>query len=61
MIENDIVIFRQDIKNKILNDFMISFIRKNKDKKYKIEMIINNSVKLHKLDFWVTKDLLKKV
>ena len=61
MIENDIVIFRQDIKNKILNDCMISFIRKNKDKKYKIEMIINNSVKLHKLDFWVTKDLLKKV
>lgn len=48
-------------KNKILNDSMKDWIEDHKDQVFKIERILGEAVKLYKVDFWLTIDLLEEV
>ena len=46
---------------RILSDSMISWIEEHFDRVYKVEKIVDNSVKLFKVDFWISIDLLEEV
>ncbi len=45
--------------SRILNDSMIDWMMEHKDKTFKIEQIVGNGIKLYKVDFWITDDLLE--
>jgi len=44
--------------NRLLTDDMISWMEEHKTSIFKIEKISDESVKLFKINFWITKDLL---
>ena len=46
---------------RIFNDSMISWIEEHCGKIYKVEKIVDDSVKLFKVDFWISMDLLEEV
>jgi len=48
-------------EKRMLNDSMISWIKEHIDGVYKVEKIVDNSVKLFKVDFWISIDLLEEV
>jgi hypothetical protein len=46
---------------KILNDSMIDWINLHQDTIFKVDRIVEDSVKLFKVDFWISKDLIEEV
>jgi hypothetical protein len=46
---------------RILNDSMKEWMAEHKDIIFKVEKISDETVKLYKVDFWITKDLLEVI
>jgi hypothetical protein len=48
---------------RIINDEMKTWIDEHKDQVFKVERysVMDEAVKLYKVNFWVTEDLLEKV
>ena len=44
-----------------ITDDMRDWILEHKDVVFKIEKIVDNSIKLFKVNFWITEDLLIKI
>jgi len=43
---------------RVVNKEMQEWLENNKDRIYKVERIYEESVKLYKIDFWISADLL---
>jgi len=56
IVKNDRVKFILKEK-KILSESMTSWINRHKNEVFIVEKLINKSVKLYKVDFWVNIDL----
>lgn len=59
--ENSRVRFKKNYSSTFLNDDMKKFIEESNGKIYKVEKAIDNSVKLYKVGFWISSNLLEKV
>jgi hypothetical protein len=59
--ENSYVRFKKNYSSTFLNDDMKNFIEKSNGKIYKVEKVVDDSVKLFKVGFWVSMTLLEKI
>lgn len=59
--ENSYVRFKENYNSSFLNDDMKNFIKNSNGKIYKVEKVVDNSVKLFKVGFWVSIALLEKI
>lgn len=59
--ENSYVRFKENYNSSFLNDDMKNFIKNSNGKIYKVEKVVDNSVKLFKVGFWVSITLLEKI
>lgn len=59
--ENSYVRFKENYNSSFLNDDMKNFINNSNGKIYKVEKVVDNSVKLFKVGFWVSITLLEKI
>lgn len=59
--ENSYVRFKENYNSSFLNDDMKNFINNSNGKIYKVEKVVDNSVKLFKVGFWVSIALLEKI
>lgn len=47
--------------HRILNGDMLEWMERNKDKTFWVERVMDGTVKLRKVDFWISEDLLVPV